>query len=35
MELERVGSIAVSGVAVEVLGKVDNGDGLEGAFLAR
>lgn len=33
MELEGVGAISVSGVALQILGKVDDGNGLEGALL--
>ena len=33
MELEAIGSISVGGVLLEVLGQVDDVDGLEGTFL--
>mmetsp|Transcript_12096 Transcript_12096/g.34597 ORF Transcript_12096/g.34597 Transcript_12096/m.34597 type:complete len:236 (-) Transcript_12096:33-740(-) len=33
MELEGVGTVSVGGVALQILGKVDDGNGLEGALL--
>jgi hypothetical protein len=33
VQLEGVGAVAVGGVAVQVLGQVDDHDGLKGAFL--
>ena len=33
MELEGVGAVSVGGVALQILGEVDDGNGLEGALL--
>lgn len=33
MELERIGAISVGQFSPKILGQVDDGDGLEGAFL--